>query len=329
MVSDLRSLILTLANEYTLNKSQRFGGNEFASLIRKTGPEILYSVAARTDLFSICSVGQGNWAEIPWFGVFNPEVSVSATRGIYVVYLFSADMETVYLCQGQGVTAVKQDFGKSQYQELYRRSALIRDRVPEHKKSFGANTIKLNGKTTLAREYEPAVAYSKSYKINKLPDNSILEYELLEAIKLYDLLIARGGTDNLETAIDLIIGTQKNEKNQNIVETKRYIRHSKIERNTKASSEAKKILGTECQGCGLKFEKVYGRRGVGFIEAHHKIPLSELKEGQSVSMDPKQDFAVLCSNCHRMVHKGNSVLSIEQLRNLPGVKKLRNYYESL
>ena len=127
----------------------------------------------------------------------------------------------------------------------------------------------------------------------------------------------------------MIIGTQKNEEKQNIVETKRYVRHSKIERNTKASSEAKKVLGTECQGCGLKFEKVYGRRGVGFIEAHHKIPLSELKEGQSVSMDPKQDFAVLCSNCHRMVHKGNSVLSIEQLRNLPGVKKLRNYYESL
>jgi 5-methylcytosine-specific restriction enzyme A len=159
MVSDLRSLILTVADEYTLDKSQRFGGNELASLIHKTGPEILHSVAARTDLFSICSVGQGNWAEIPWFGVFNSEVSVSETRGIYVVYLFSADMGSVYLCQDQGVTAVKQNFGKSQYQELYRRSALIRDRVPEHKKSFGANTIKLNGKTKLAQEYEPAVSY--------------------------------------------------------------------------------------------------------------------------------------------------------------------------
>lgn len=32
-----------------------------------------------------------------------------------------------------------------------------------------------------------------------------------------------------------------------------------------------------CQICGFSFNKNYGELGIGFIEAHHKIPLSELK----------------------------------------------------
>jgi 5-methylcytosine-specific restriction enzyme A len=39
------------------------------------------------------------------------------------------------------------------------------------------------------------------------------------------------------------------------------------------------------------------------IEAHHLRPIATLEEGVSVKYDVAADFAVLCSNCHRMIHR--------------------------
>ena len=69
-----------------------------------------------------------------------------------------------------------------------------------------------------------------------------------------------------------------------------------------------------CEVCDFNFEFVYGDRGQGFIECHHKVPLSELSpDGDRTSLD---DLALLCSNCHRMVHKNRPWLSIEELRGM-------------
>ena len=47
-------------------------------------------------------------------------------------------------------------------------------------------------------------------------------------------------------------------------------------------------------------------------------------------MDPREDFAVLCSNCHRIVHrKKDHVLTLEELRNIDGVKKIREIHEQM
>jgi hypothetical protein len=42
-------------------------------------------------------------------------------------------------------------------------------------------------------------------------------------------------------------------------------------------------------------------------------PISELK-GQRVSLDPAHDFAVLCANCHRMIHRFEHPEDIEAFR---------------
>jgi 5-methylcytosine-specific restriction protein A len=51
--------------------------------------------------------------------------------------------------------------------------------------------------------------------------------------------------------------------------------------------------------CDLDFAERYGKIGQGFIEAHHLRP----KEGIPVKYDVAADFAVLCSNCHTMIHR--------------------------
>ena len=69
-----------------------------------------------------------------------------------------------------------------------------------------------------------------------------------------------------------------------------------------------------CEVCKFDFEKVYGERGYGFIECHHTKPLSELSpEGATTKL---ADLSLVCSNCHRMIHKSKPWLSMDQLREL-------------
>ena len=69
-----------------------------------------------------------------------------------------------------------------------------------------------------------------------------------------------------------------------------------------------------CEGCNFDFEEFYGERGRGFIECHHTKPLSELSpHGEAIKLS---DLSLLCSNCHRMVHKSRPWLSVSQLQSL-------------
>jgi hypothetical protein len=75
---------------------------------------------------------------------------------------------------------------------------------------------------------------------------------------------------------------------------------------------AKTLYGFVCMGCDFDFGKFYGAMGNGFIEAHHVNPLSPrggVNEPTSV-----KDFAMLCSNCHRMVHTSMPCLTVDELK---------------
>ncbi|MFL9828744.1 HNH endonuclease [Rhodoplanes sp. SY1] len=57
----------------------------------------------------------------------------------------------------------------------------------------------------------------------------------------------------------------------------------------------------EVPHCGFEFRATYGELGVGFAEVHHLKPLSEAPaNGRSVRLS---ELAVVCANCHRMIHR--------------------------
>jgi hypothetical protein len=101
-----------------------------------------------------------------------------------------------------------------------------------------------------------------------------------------------------------------------LLQFRRYKLHRRIERDHRAAKLVKQHHGTRCQACDLLFEERYGELGRGFIEAHHLRPLSSLEEGAPVAYDVAGDFAVLCSNCHRMIHKTADVSDLEGFRRL-------------
>jgi len=66
-----------------------------------------------------------------------------------------------------------------------------------------------------------------------------------------------------------------------------------------------------CECCNFSFSKAYGKVGEGFIEAHHKFPISSLASDTVVKIS---DLVPVCSNCHSMLHRHRPWLSNEQLK---------------
>jgi 5-methylcytosine-specific restriction protein A len=68
-----------------------------------------------------------------------------------------------------------------------------------------------------------------------------------------------------------------------------------------------------CQCCGFDFEVTYGARGKDFIECHHTKPVSELSVGEKTRL---ADLVLLCSNCHRIVHRKKPWLGLDELKGI-------------
>ena len=63
----------------------------------------------------------------------------------------------------------------------------------------------------------------------------------------------------------------------------------------------------------MDFESIYGERGKGFIHVHHKDPLG----GETDERDTRfEDLAMVCPNCHAMLHRGNDLLEPDELKNI-------------
>lgn len=69
----------------------------------------------------------------------------------------------------------------------------------------------------------------------------------------------------------------------------------------------------QCEACGFNFAEVYGPTGDGIIDVHHTKPVHTLKPGEKTKLT---ELALLCSNCHRVIHSKRPWLSVEQVRAL-------------
>lgn len=86
------------------------------------------------------------------------------------------------------------------------------------------------------------------------------------------------------------------------------------ERNRDARKVCLEHYGYKCSVCGFDFEKEYGSLGHEFIEVHHIVPVSFV--GKQYILNPINDLRPLCSNCHSMIHRSSSVLTIDELKQM-------------
>ena len=68
-----------------------------------------------------------------------------------------------------------------------------------------------------------------------------------------------------------------------------------------------------CEACNFNFEEKYGMHGINYAEVHHLKPISEHKDACPTYLG---DLCILCSNCHRMIHRKLPWLSIDDLKKI-------------
>ena len=92
--------------------------------------------------------------------------------------------------------------------------------------------------------------------------------------------------------------------------------HRVRERSRKLVDECKKAALRKygrlvCEACEFDFSVTYGSVGAGIIEVHHTKPVHTLKDGDKTNL---ADLALLCANCHRVVHSSRRWLTVEQVK---------------
>jgi len=68
-----------------------------------------------------------------------------------------------------------------------------------------------------------------------------------------------------------------------------------------------------CEVCNFDFLEFYGELGRGFAECHHIVPLAETAFGRTTRLS---DLVIVCANCHRMLHRGRPVLTVDGLKSI-------------
>jgi predicted HNH restriction endonuclease len=96
----------------------------------------------------------------------------------------------------------------------------------------------------------------------------------------------------------------------------KYSVHKSKERNQKlvAIKKQEALLvnpNLPCDICKFSFKEWYGELGDKFIEAHHIFPISELTEATETKLE---DLILVCSNCHKMIHRRRPWLTKEEIK---------------
>ncbi len=259
------------------------------------------------------SAGRGQWTYTPWVAVLNPAVTTTVQEGYYVVYLLSRDGQSLYLSLNQGCTRLFDALGiQDAREELKRRAELMRTRIAHRSGRFEKSHISLGSDSWRGLLYEAGDVANVRYDTNSLPPEGALEQDLHEAIHLYRVLAISGGWE----PDDQIAKDAEDEAGivNDLAQAKRYKQHRAIERQASHSKAVKRLQGNRCKGCLRRLDEMYGDIATGLIEAHHLMPLSSLAEGETVTFDPETDFAVLCPNCHSVIHRMADVSDIDALR---------------
>lgn len=304
----MRHSIERILREYKIAKTEPIAGHPLAKLVTKSLPEYIIGLVKAPTRYKVeGSAGKGNWAGCPWISVFDISITESAQSGYYPVYLFREDMTGVYLSLNQGVTDIRETHKENPKKVLQIRAADYRAQIGSLPTRLPETEIDLrSGQSNLASFYEPGNICARFYSAEALPTEDELIADLRDLLTTYQTLVDNDRTMGEEEEVPAGSGLE---------DLRRFRQHKRLERNRKLADAAKKYHGHNCQVCRFNFQAVYGDVGKGFIEAHHLRSLSKLK-GTVVELDPRIDFAVLCPNCHRMIHRTDDPGDLGTFRSL-------------
>ncbi|EPB7178968.1 TPA: HNH endonuclease [Pseudomonas aeruginosa] len=108
-------------------------------------------------------------------------------------------------------------------------------------------------------------------------------------------------------------GIEDAEEGKLLTRLHRYRERSRALVEAKKKDALQKQGCLKCEACGFDFAEAYGPAGYRIIDVHHIKPIHTLKPGEKTKL---AELALLCANCHRVIHSKRTWLSVEQVRAL-------------
>jgi len=298
-----RDDVIRIFKEYPKAMSDPFKGHPFAYFLRHDFSKSLMNLCDLHERYKWQGITrQGKWSASPWFALLDILIANTADSGYYPVYLFREDFSGFYLSLNQGVAEMSEKYGFAGKEALRGRAADFRTQIKGLTDNFREVAIELrpSAVSNLTSFYEAGNICAKFYDVGSLPANEELISDFKEMLQLHAVL------SYTRTVIVGINDREEDETSHESVEDLRNFRqHKRIERNADLVQAVRRLNGHTCKLCGFGYEKIFGAIGKAYIEPHHLMPISEL-QGENLLLDPQKHFAVLCPNCHRMIHKAKN-----------------------
>ncbi len=325
----LKEQLLRILSEYQSVTNNPLKENELAGFIRNNIPETISQLASIPMSYKVQgSPGKGNWAEIPWIGLFDKEVTTSAERGYYIVYLFDAQMQGVYLSLNQGYVQYKEIYTIKNAEKEIRQTALkLQEQLRSVLPDFNFQPISLHPKNNLGRGYELGHICGKFYSMNAIPDDAALLNDLRNLIGVYRELKGLVGKDILHLKI-MLTEEERYQYESNEAppvelpegplqkpDKKEVKGSSKWMRDRRRAKSALLKANYRCEIDPTHYTFTLASTGKKYMEPHHLIPM-EQQSNFDVDIDVPENIVSICPNCHRLIHLAVFSEKIEFLQKL-------------
>ena len=191
-------MITKILAEYANAKLEPFKGHPMGRFFRSKIPNMVYQTnIVNAEAYLVAgSIGQGVWATIPWICIYDRSVTISAERGVYIVYLLSQDGNSLYLTFNQGCTdienKVKEENIKKDISTKKEVTAILQKTVNEIRENVNSRGFRSDNEISLGNNlpklgyyYEKGTVFYKEYKKGFVPDEIELQADLANMMQIY------------------------------------------------------------------------------------------------------------------------------------------------
>jgi len=243
-------------------------------------PDVLESWTPNSSSYKfVGSDGQGNILRTPWFATLNLEVTDSATKGYYLVYLISSDLKTLVLEIGFGANQFEKQYGRGKKFSEALSIAVVNMRLnSEHliSKSLNATKDRTNLSTVVLDDsgdynlgdYGKCAIYSLIYEIDDLPIEADLKRDYLEYLNLYDKMSESLLLADVDSYVYESVDEKEIESEVNVIAFQ-----PRVFKKKKSTSSSSK--GQNTYRYSKKSDKV-GKLGEKIVFEHEKKRLSSI-----------------------------------------------------
>ena len=145
------------------------------SILTKSIPNLLVDFFPKETYKIKGSIGQGRITKCPWIAIMNKNVTTSTQKGVYLVFLFSDDLQRIYFQLGQGIAKSSEDDIVSM-RETIRHTLGLENQFLKH----------LNDQSIDDKKYKSCAIYAIEWNTN---DAKYCEQILAEYKTAYDKYI--------------------------------------------------------------------------------------------------------------------------------------------